>query len=195
MKTSVDQRSRRKLIALTVSGVLLATLAAVGGYGFIVGTAEKPAPTATPRDPAPPTQPSPRPPTASRPKAPPIAPTRDPELFARRIAEAIFAWDTAAGLMPLDYTAAILAAGDTSGNEQAGSPQILPPTCPLVTHGSSCANMRRHSASRSTRFLYRMRGLRRSLKQDQASCHQVLAHTQSTGCANAKEHGTAHLRR
>lgn len=120
MKTSVDQRSRRKLIALTVSGVLLATLAAVGGYGLIVGTAEKPAPTATPRDPAPPTQPSPRPPTASRPKAPPIAPTRDPELFARRIAEAIFAWDTAAGLMPLDYTAAILAAGDTSGNEQAG---------------------------------------------------------------------------
>lgn len=120
MKTSVDPRSRRKLIALTVSGVLLAALAVVGGYGLIVGTVEKPDPTTTPRDPAPPTQPSPQPPAASRPKAPPIAPTRDPGLFARRVAEAIFTWDTAAGLMPLDYTAAILAAGDPSGTEQAG---------------------------------------------------------------------------
>lgn len=120
MKTSFDPRSRRKVIALTVSGVLLATLASVGGYGLIVGTANKPAPSATPRDPAPPTQPTPRPPAASRPKVPPIAPTHDPELFARRVAEAIFTWDTAAGLMPLNYTAAILAAGDPSGNEQAG---------------------------------------------------------------------------
>lgn len=120
MKTSVDPRSRRKLIALTVSGVLLAILAAVGGYGLIVGAANKPVPSSTPLDPSSPTQPTPRPPAASRPKVPPIAPTHDPELFARRVADAIFAWDTAAGLMPLDYTAAILAAGDPSGNEQAG---------------------------------------------------------------------------
>ena len=32
----------------------------------------------------------------------------------------MFAWDTALGLWPLDYTSAILAVGDPSGDEQAG---------------------------------------------------------------------------
>ncbi len=41
-------------------------------------------------------------------------------MFARNVAEAVFAWDTTSGLMPLDYTAVILGVGDPSGTEQAG---------------------------------------------------------------------------
>ena len=39
---------------------------------------------------------------------------------ARNVAETLFAWDTASGLMPLDYSAVVLAVGDPSGAEQAG---------------------------------------------------------------------------
>jgi len=46
--------------------------------------------------------------------------TSDPERFARSAAEALFTWDTADWLMPLDYTSVLLASGDPSGDEQAG---------------------------------------------------------------------------
>lgn len=49
-----------------------------------------------------------------------MAASRDPEQFARNVATTLFAWDTTTGLMPLDYTSAILAVGDPSGTEQAG---------------------------------------------------------------------------
>lgn len=49
-----------------------------------------------------------------------MAASRDPEQFARKVATTLFAWDTTTGLMPLDYTSAILAVGDPSGTEQAG---------------------------------------------------------------------------
>lgn len=119
MKTSFDSGARRKLIALTISGVILIILVVIGGYGLIRGFAGTPA-TET-HDPAPSIPANPMlPPTTTRPKAPSIAPTSDPELFARRVAEALFTWDTTAGLVPLDYTAAILDVGDPSGHEQAG---------------------------------------------------------------------------
>ena len=44
----------------------------------------------------------------------------DPVTFAEGVATTLFAWDTALGLWPLDYTSAILAVGDPSGDEQAG---------------------------------------------------------------------------
>ena len=46
-----------------------------------------------------------------------VRPIRD---FAQGVASTLFAWDTASGLWPLDYTSAILAVGDPSGDEQAG---------------------------------------------------------------------------
>lgn len=46
--------------------------------------------------------------------------SRDPDVFARNLATALFAWDTASGLWPLDYSASILAVGDPTGTEQAG---------------------------------------------------------------------------
>ena len=118
MKTSPDSRARRKLIALTVSGVILVALIAVGGYGLFVGSHNTPPeepPTSSPPAPVAPSQPD-----SFRPEVPRIVPTNDPELFAHRVATALFTWDTGSGLVPLDYTSAILEVGDPSGYEQAG---------------------------------------------------------------------------
>lgn len=118
MKTSPDSRARRGRIALIVSGVILAALVAVGGYGLLVGSHNAP-PSEPPASP-PPAPVAPLPPDTSRPDVPRIVPTNDPELFAHRVATALFTWDTGAGLVPLDYTSAILEVGDPSGYEQAG---------------------------------------------------------------------------
>lgn len=118
MKTSPDSRARRGRIALIVSGVILAALIAVGGYGLLLGSAN--APSSEPPASSPPAPVAPSPPDTSRPDVPRIVPTNDPELFAHRVATALFTWDTGAGLAPLDYTSAILEVGDPSGYEQAG---------------------------------------------------------------------------
>lgn len=118
MKTSPDSRARRKLIALTVSGVILVALVAVGGFGLLFGSNN--APPSEPPASSPPTPVAPSQPDTSRPHLPRIVPTNDPELFAHRVATALFTWDTGAGFVPLDYTSAILDVGDPSGYEQAG---------------------------------------------------------------------------
>ena len=51
---------------------------------------------------------------------PAVPRSADPAMFAQGVATTLFAWDTASGLRPLDYTSAILAVGDPSGDEQAG---------------------------------------------------------------------------
>lgn len=119
MKTSSGAGPKRKLIALTIGGVILIILVSIGGYGLIRGFTSAPDPE-TP-DPAQSSSADPTsPPATVRTQAPIIVRTNDPELFARRVTDAIFTWDTTAGLVPLDYTAAILDAGDPSGHEQAG---------------------------------------------------------------------------
>ena len=50
----------------------------------------------------------------------PIALTGDPEEFARRVAVAVFTWDTADGYRPADYMQALLNVGDPSGQETPG---------------------------------------------------------------------------
>lgn len=119
---ATDARSRRRLIAVVAGLVAFVVLAAVGVYGLIAGPrttaadddAEdvgRPGPVVTtPSGPAPTTTPT----------LPAIRATGDPETFARRVAEALFTWNTGAGFMPLDYTSVILAVGDPSGAEQAG---------------------------------------------------------------------------
>ena len=118
MKTSPSPSfPRGRLIALIAAGLVLLILAGVGIYGLILG----PRTTNTPTH-----EPSPSPshtlttPGPSSPRLPVVRRSADPETFARNVAEAIFAWDTTSGLMPLDYTAAILEVGDPSGTEQAG---------------------------------------------------------------------------
>ena len=113
--TSTDaSRSRRRLIVLVTTAVLVLLIAGVGVYGLITG----------PRTPDPtPEQPSATAPTAPGPERTELAEipeTDDPEEFARSVAHALFAWDTASGLMPLDYTTVVLDVADPTGIEQAG---------------------------------------------------------------------------
>ena len=119
MKTSLTHHpGRRRLIVLVSALLLMLMVASIGVYGLLVGPdttpesseTHEPAPTvAVPSD-------SPEPEAT----IPPIPTSSDPETFARTVAERIFTWDTTTGLMPLDYTAAILEVGDPSGTEQAG---------------------------------------------------------------------------
>lgn len=113
MNLSDASRSRRRLIVLISAAVVVLLL--VGVYGLISGPR-------TTSDP-PPSRPSPTAPgtTEQAPREPaPIPDTNDPEEFARLVAEALFEWDTNTGLIPLDYTSALLAVADPSGIEQAG---------------------------------------------------------------------------
>ncbi|ACS29595.1 hypothetical protein B6D25_04085 [Micrococcus luteus] len=115
-------RSRHRLIAVLAALVAVLVLAGVGVYGLLTGppttnedaSGSGPAVTA-PSDPAP-GDPAP----TATPRLPTVRTSADPETFARNVATALFAWDTASGFMPLDYTSVILAIGDPSGAEQAG---------------------------------------------------------------------------
>ncbi|MGO1183963.1 MAG: hypothetical protein ACTMHS_13040 [Micrococcaceae bacterium] len=121
--TSSDARSRHRLIALIAGLLAVAVVAGIGVYGLLTGPrttndtsntstdggGDRPGPVATP----------PNGPGHS-PRLPTVAVSADPETFARNLADALFAWDTASGFMPLDYTSVILAVGDPSGEEQAG---------------------------------------------------------------------------
>ncbi|WP_392426372.1 hypothetical protein [Barrientosiimonas humi] len=109
--------SRGRLIALITAGIVLLLLIGVGVYGLIAGP-HRPDHTTDPS--TAPTVTAPDGTGTTTPAAPGVVPSSDPEQFARNVAEALFGWDTGSGLMPLDYTAAILKAGDPSGTEQAG---------------------------------------------------------------------------
>ena len=117
-----DPRHRRRLVALIAVGIVLLLLAGVGIYGLLTGPRTtststddpKPGPSAT-------TEPPTVPPSTPRtPRVPAVPRSADPATFAQGVASTLFAWDTASGLWPLDYTSAILAVGDPSGDEQAG---------------------------------------------------------------------------
>ena len=115
MKTNSASWSRGRRIAVIAAGLVL-LLIGVGAYGLIAGPRQ-------PTDPAPapaPTVTVPGESDTGRPGPPRVIPSNDPDEFARNIATALFAWDTGSGLMPLDYSAAILEVGDPSGHEQAG---------------------------------------------------------------------------
>ncbi|WP_185996624.1 hypothetical protein [Nocardioides campestrisoli] len=46
--------------------------------------------------------------------------TNDPVAYARAVAVSLFDWDTSAGFLPTDYTSAVLADADPSGEETPG---------------------------------------------------------------------------
>ncbi|WP_460743013.1 hypothetical protein [Mariniluteicoccus endophyticus] len=117
MKTSRAPSPRRRLIVVIAVGVVFLLLAGVGIYGLVTGPHTDPTPspgeagaTAT----APPDG------GTSPVRIPPVPHSSDPEEFARGFSEALFAWDTSSGFMPLDYTTVLLDAGDPTGIEQAG---------------------------------------------------------------------------
>ena len=118
---SADPKTRRRLVALIAAGIVLLLLAGVGVYGLLTGprntSVDDPRPGQSPTVTMPP---SPGPSTPPLPQVPAVPRSTDPVAFAEGVATTLYAWDTALGLWPLDYTSAILAVGDPSGDEQAG---------------------------------------------------------------------------
>lgn len=118
MKTSPDPRSRGRFYAVIAAATVLLILAGIGVYGLAAGRTQ----TSGSRPSAAASSSTGRSATASPlvSTPPTVASSSDPEVFARSLATTLFTWDTATGLFPLDYTAAILAMGDPTGMEQAG---------------------------------------------------------------------------
>lgn len=115
MNPTDASRSRRRLVVIVTAAALVLILVGVGVYGLVTGARTPDPPPATSSAPSGPVAPG----GDSRELAP-IPETDDPEEFARSVAEALFAWDTASGLMPLDYTSVLLEVADPTGVEQAG---------------------------------------------------------------------------
>lgn len=99
MDPAADRRRRRLLIAVIAGGLALLILVGVGVYGMLRGPA--------PDDPRPSGAPTPAATIAPAPTAgaspAPVPRNGGPEAFARGVAEALFAWDTASGFGPSDY--------------------------------------------------------------------------------------------
>ncbi|GAA2229842.1 hypothetical protein N1031_06615 [Herbiconiux moechotypicola] len=103
MNPAADRRRRRLLIAATAGGLALLILVGGGIYGLLRGPAT-PAPE-TPGRTSPSATATPGRPDAPAPEA--VSPFGGPVAFARNIAAALFAWDTASGYGPADYAQVI----------------------------------------------------------------------------------------
>jgi len=110
--------SRRQLALIVVAVLALATLA-VGVYGLLrapgESTASNPEGQSLPRR----SLTIPRSPAATVENRS-LPHTADPIAYARAVAIALFDWDTTSGFLPTDYTAAVLADADPSGEETPG---------------------------------------------------------------------------
>lgn len=60
--------------------------------------------------------------------------TTDPIAYTRAVATSLFDWDTAAGYLPTDYTAAVLADSDPSGEETPGLLDDVATYLPTTEH-------------------------------------------------------------
>jgi hypothetical protein len=109
--------TRRQLL-LVLGGVLAITTIAVGIYG-LVRQPDAPQPASS--------QPASDVETVDVAISTPVAVedrslphTTDPIAYARAVSTSLFDWDTTSGLLPTDYTAAVLADADPSGEETPG---------------------------------------------------------------------------
>lgn len=106
--------TRRQIILLAGCALILIT-AGVGIYGIIQGpggaTAGSPTKGRTQEIPTVPDA------SADTPRARTLTQTNDPVAYARAVATSLFDWDTSAGFLPADYTSAVLADADPSGEE------------------------------------------------------------------------------
>ncbi|KUF07792.1 hypothetical protein [Leucobacter sp. G161] len=120
MKLLTAPRSRRTLVALFATSVVVLLVSGIGVYGLIAGSrvpSESPDPTLSSAEQT--TEPWHAPETTAR-QIPAIPSSTDPETFARKVATALFTWDTGSGFLPLDYTDVVLDVGDPTGTEQPG---------------------------------------------------------------------------
>lgn len=110
----------RRQVALIAAAVLLVAALVVGVYGLVTGPSPSGgesgsravAVTAGPWM-ASDTK-------VSDPTSAALPRTNDPIAYARAVAAALFDWDTAAGFLPADYQAPVLADADPSGEETSG---------------------------------------------------------------------------
>ena len=105
------RRARRLLIALIAGGLALLIPVGVGIYGLARGPADHD--TQTPAHP-PETSAPMEDGDAKSPELGRIVQTGNPEEFARRVAEALFFWDTTTRFGPSDYAQVLIDAGDSS---------------------------------------------------------------------------------
>lgn len=110
--------TRRQLLLIVVGVLALATLA-VGIYGLVRQPApEPPAGSDAALVASEPGDVAIRESTAVEDRSLPH--TSDPIEYARAVAASLFDWDTTSGLLPTDYSAAVLAEADPSGEETPG---------------------------------------------------------------------------
>jgi len=110
----------RRQIALIVAAVAVLAALVVGIYGLITGphstgSGVVEAHSSASKAPQPAADPSEADPTHHA-----LPHTNDPIAYARAVASTLFDWDTAAGFVPADYQAPVLADADPSGEETAG---------------------------------------------------------------------------
>lgn len=110
----------RRQLALLAAAVLLLAALVVGVYGLVTGPSstdtESGRPAVAVAD-----QPRPAVSTSAPDPTSAVLPhTNDAITYARAVAVALFDWDTAAGFLPTDYQAPVLADADPSGEETAG---------------------------------------------------------------------------
>ncbi len=116
MDPDANPRRRRLMIAVTAAALILAVLTGLGICGLLRGPATAPdripdptsTPTTLPMEPGPSGELGRLPDTANA------------ELFARRVAEALFWWDTSSGHGPADYAQVTVNVGDPTGEEIDG---------------------------------------------------------------------------
>ena len=111
---------RQLTIILAVTAAVLTAFVGVGVYGLLLAPRPTPATvSAVPRE-----TPGPAPMVATTagatPSLPEIRSTTNGASFARAVADALFAWDTASGYEPTDYGQVIVDVGDPSGEEAPG---------------------------------------------------------------------------
>lgn len=112
-----DLTGRQMRILIAAASLLAAV--AVGVYGLVRGPggeAQRPPVITSPSADAV----THREPPAVDLHARPLPRTTDPTAYARAVATSLFDWDTASGYLPTDYTAAVLADADPSGEETPG---------------------------------------------------------------------------
>lgn len=116
---SGEGRPRRILAVVIAALVVAAGFIGVGVYGLVHGPGNG---NGAPGGPASTSSPAPTITASATPGASPapVASTGDPEQFARRVAVAVFTWDTATGYTPSDYIQQLVNVGDPSGNETPG---------------------------------------------------------------------------
>ena len=110
--------TRRQILLILVAVFALATMA-VGIYGLVRQADAPPVASSEPAGVAAEAievEPAGKPTPEDR----SLPHTSDPISYARAVATSLFDWDTTSGLLPVDYTAAVLADADPSGEETPG---------------------------------------------------------------------------